>query len=223
MSLLIIEDDPDVILSLSLALNKVGFKIDTATNGLAGLDLARSHKYELIILDCNLPGLSGPNIAKQLRAEKCSTPIIILSVINEIDNKVELLNLGVDDYLIKPFSISELLARIHALLRRPPLQCSDTITVGKLELNHDKFRITKNGVHIPFSAREFSLLEYLMKNKGIFISRQKIMEELWDENADPFSNTIEVHIRNIRKKIETEKEHYIFTASNRGYKVDLER
>ncbi|NLZ74341.1 response regulator transcription factor [Candidatus Falkowbacteria bacterium] len=223
MSLLLIEDDPNLLISLSLALNKAGFKVESAKDGLTGLDLARSNQYELILLDCNLPRLSGFEIVKRLREDKNFTPIIILTVLGELNNKIELFNLGVDDYLTKPFAFSELIARIKALLRRPLNFRGKVLKVGNLELDPDKFLVTKNNVRIHLPSREFSLLEYLMANKGKFMSRQKIMEEVWDKDIDPFSNTIEVHIMNIRRKLETKDEHYIFTASNRGYKVDLEK
>ncbi len=223
MSLLLIEDDPNIVLSLSLALTNAGFKVESASDGREGFDLANNYKYEAILLDCNLPRLSGFEIVKKLRAEKCFTPIIILTVLGELNDKIELFNLGADDYLIKPFAISELLARLRALLRRPPHIQGEILKIGNLELNPDKFLVTKNGIRVPMSAREFSLLEYLMANQGIFLSRQNIMDKVWDENTDPFSNTVEVHIMNLRKKLETEMEHYIFTASNRGYKVDLEK
>lgn len=223
MSLLIIEDDTNIVLSLSLALREAGFKVESANDGLVGLDFARSNKYDLIILDYNLPGLSGGEIVEKLRAEKYVMPIIIITVLSEIKNKLDLFNLGADDYLVKPFALSELLARLHALLRRPYNLQGETLKLGNLELDADKFLVTKNGVRVPLSAREFSLLEYLMSNPGRFLSRQNIMEKVWDENTDPFSNTVEVHIMNIRKKLENNDEHYIFTASNRGYKIDLQR
>ncbi len=223
MTLLLIEDDPNIVLSLSLALTNAGFTVESAGDGREGLDLARNNKYEAILLDCNLPRLSGFEIVKKLRAERCSTPIIVLTVLNELNDKLELFNLGADDYLIKPFALSELLARLRALLRRPRNIQGEILTVGDLELDPDKFLVTKNGVRIPMSSREFSLLEFLMINKGKFLSRQTILEKVWDENADPFSNTVEVHIMNIRKKLETNHKHYIFTASNRGYKADTQR
>ncbi len=223
MNLLIIEDEIGMITSLSLALKDLNFKIDTARDGREGYELARANNYDLILLDCTLPSLSGFEIVKRLRAEKCFTPIIILTVLSELDDKLELFNLGVDDYLTKPFAFSELLARIKAILRRPSELSGEILRVSNIELDAEKFLVTKNSVRIPMSAREFSLLEYLMINKGKYLSRQNILENVWDINADPFSNTVEVHIMNIRKKLETETEHYIFTASNRGYKIDKEK
>jgi len=223
MSILLIEDDQNVILSLSLALKNVGFKVDTSTDGLEGLEMARSKNYELILLDCNLPSISGFEIVKRLRANKIFTPIIILTVLEEINDKVELFNLGSDDYLTKPFAFAELLARMQALLRRPRSCRGETIRIGELELDPDRFSVFNRQRKISLSAKEFSLLEYLMANKGRYISRQEIMDKIWDENADPFSNTIEVHIMNIRKKIGIDSGRYIFTAANRGYKIDLEK
>lgn len=223
MALLLIEDDPNMSISLSLSLANAGFKVDSSANGLEGLDLARNEKYDAILLDCNLPGLSGFEIIRKLRAEKFPTPIIMLTVLSELNDKLELFNLGADDYLIKPFAFSELLARLRAVLRRPRMLAGKILRVANLELDPDKFLVTKNNIRIPMSAREFSLLEYLMLNQGNFLSRQNILENIWDENADPFSNTVEVHIMNIRKKLETSTDHYIFTASNRGYKIDSQR
>ncbi|MFA5130891.1 MAG: response regulator transcription factor [Patescibacteria group bacterium] len=223
MSLLLIEDDVNMVLSLSLSLANAGFKVETSSDGAEGLDFALNNKYEAILLDCNLPRLSGFEIVKRLRAAKIFTPIIILTVLGELNDKLELFNLGADDYLIKPFPFSELLARLKALLRRPQNIQGEVLRVGNLELDPDKFLVTRSGVRVPMSSREFSLLEFLMLNKGKFLSRQTLLDKVWDENADPFSNTVEVHIMNVRKKLETASEHYIFTASNRGYKVDTER
>lgn len=223
MNLLIIEDEQGMVTSLSLGLSGLGFKVEAASDGREGYELARSNNYDLILLDCTLPGLSGFEIVKRLRAEKCFTPIIILTVLSELDDKLELFNLGADDYLTKPFSFSELTARIKAILRRPRGLQGEILKVADIELDADRFLVSKKGVRIPMSAKEFSLLEYLMINKGKFLSRQTIMENVWDINADPFSNTVEVHIMNIRKKLETGGQRCIFTASNRGYKIDEER
>jgi len=223
MSLLLIEDDPNVVLSLSLALSNAGFQVDSAINGLEGLELVRAHKYDLILLDCNLPKLSGFEVVRRLRTDGVMTPIIILTVLSELNDKLELFNLGIDDYLIKPFAFSELLARLKALLRRPRHIQAEILKIGNIELDPDRFLVTNKGRRILMSAREFALLEYLMLNKGKYLSRQNIIDKIWDENADPFSNTVEVHIMNIRKKLEIDKVRYIFTASNRGYKIDIEK
>ncbi len=223
MRLLLTEDDSNIIRPIKLALKQAGYVVDVAKDGERGYFLAATNDYDLIILDYNLPQLNGREIINKLRAEKINAPILVLTVHSELADKTDLLNLGADDYLTKPFALSELLARIKAILRRPRDWQSPLLTLNNLELDPDKFLVLKDGERIILSTKEFSLLEYLLKNKGKIMTRQEIMEHVWDENADPFSNTIEVHIRNLRKKLETEKQKFIFTVSNRGYKIDTQK
>jgi len=220
MRLLLIEDDKNIIRPLSLALKAENYVIDIAYDGERGYSLARTNDYDLMILDYNLPKLNGREIIEKIRAERINIPIIMLTVRSEINDKIDLLTLGADDYLVKPFVLSELLARLKALSRRPKTWQSRILKLGSLKLDLDKFLLTKDEHRIILSSKEFSLLEYLLKNKGHIMSRQEIMEHVWDENADPFSNTIEVHIRNLRKKLEMDGKKIIFTVSNRGYKID---
>lgn len=144
----------------------------------------------------------------------------MLTVRCELPDKIELLNSGADDYLSKPFAISELLARIKAITRRPKNWSDSCLKCAGVELDQNKFTVTKNGQDVCLSYKEFALLEYLLKNKGRVIPRQEIMEHVWDENADPFSNTIEVHIMRLRKKLENKEERLISTFPNRGYRID---
>jgi len=220
MRILLIEDDADIRASLSLALKTANYAVDTALDGEKGYFLAATNDYDLIILDYNLPKLNGREIIKKLREEEKSAPIMMLTVHDGVNDKVDLLNLGADDYLTKPFALSELLARIKAILRRPETWQSRILKIGDLELDPDKFLVTKNSQRIALSSKEFALLEYLLQNKGRIMSRQEIMEHVWDENANPFSNTIEAHISNLRKKLENGNQKLIFTVSNRGYKID---
>ena len=220
MKLLLIEDDQEIIPPLSLALKAAGYVTDVANNGEQGYASARANDYDLIILDYNLPGLTGREIIKKLREEKITTPIIITTVHSELPDKVDLLTLGADDYLTKPFATSELLARIKAILRRPTEWSNSALQCFGIELDPDKVLVTKNGRRIDLSNKEFILLEYLLRNKGRVIPRQEIMDHVWDENANPFSNTIEVHIMRLRKKLEKGRERFIYTFSNRGYKID---
>ena len=220
MRILLIEDDSDISRPLALALKASNFTVDTATDGENGYFSARTNSYSLIILDYNLPGLNGREIIEKLRAENINIPILMLTVRSEINDKIELLDLGADDYLSKPFAVAELLARVKALLRRPKTYTENILKLGDLELDPDRFLVSRQGQRVFLSSKEFALLEYLMKNKGRIMSRQEIMENVWDENADPFSNTIEVHIRNLRRKLETDGRKLIFTFSNRGYKID---
>lgn len=219
MRLLIIEDDPDMLRILALALTKADFMVDTASDGQAGYQLALTNNYELIILDCNLPKLSGQEIVKKLREEGRAVPILILTVLAETNDKVELFELGADDYLTKPFAISELLVRIKALLRRSTILKGHVLKIGQLELDPDKFLVIKDGHRLALSSKEFTLLEYFMNNPERVLSRQEIMDNVWDENHDPFSNTIEVHIMNLRRKLEPDGEQIILTVPNRGYKI----
>lgn len=220
MKILIIEDDPNISRSLASFLKSQGAVFDIAVEGERGLFLARVNNYDLILLDYNLPKLSGKEIITKIRGEGKTTPIIMLTVRGDLDDKINILEIGADDYLIKPFSLTELMARIRAVLRRP-LKLEDKKLICKnLEVDSLGFKVTRNGRPITLRTKEFALLEYLLKNKGAVISRQEIMEHVWDENADPFSNTIEVHMMNLRRKIETKKDRFIFTIPNRGYKLD---
>lgn len=223
MRLLLIEDDEEIIHLLSNVLKSLGYAVDTALDGEQGLNLALLNQYDLIVSDYNLPLFSGREIIKKLRDEKQNTPILILSVRSEINDRVDLLNIGADDYLTKPFALSELLARIKVLLRRPPGLKNNILKIDDIEIQPDRFLATKKGRPLILTSKEFSLLQYLIENKGEIMTRQEIMEHVWDENADPFSNTIEVHIMNLRKKIETPRQPLIFTYSNRGYKIDLKK
>jgi len=220
MRLLIIDDDQELATNLSSALKPLNLAIDLAHDGEHGLSLILNNNYEAIILDYVLPGLDGKEIIKKIRQAGIKTPVIMLTVRTELVDRVDLLNLGADDYLTKPFAVSELLARLKALLRRPLNLQENILKVADLELDSDKFLVTRKGRRLNLSSKEFYLLEYLLKNKGRVLSRQEIMDHVWDENGNPFSNTIEVHIMNLRKKIESSGQRLIFTLSGRGYKMD---
>lgn len=223
MKILLLEDDPDIVNSLLPALKEEGYITDAYSDGESGYNSSQINNYELIIIDYNLPKLNGREVIKKIRDTGLSIPIIMLTVRNGIEEKIDILTIGADDYLTKPFSLSELLARIKAILRRPQKWEGNILKIRDLELDPDKFLVLKNKKRIFLSSKEFSLLEYLLKNKGRVMSRQTIMEHVWDENADPFSNTIEVHIRNLRRKLEKDGCRLIFTISNRGYKIDEQK
>lgn len=222
MKILLVEDDPNIVCSLLPALKEAGYIAGTATDGERGYFSAQTDEYDLIIMDYNLPKLNGYEIIRKMRDAGLLTPIIMLTVRNELEEKIKLLNTGADDYMTKPFSLSELLARIKTILRRPKNWEGNILRINDLELDPDKFLVTKNNKRIFLSSKEFALLEYLLRHKSRIMSRQSIMEHVWDENADPFSNTIEVHIRNLRRKLESDGRKLIFTVSNRGYKIDEE-
>lgn len=220
MKALLIEDDQEICHSLQAFLKEKNIILDTANDGERGLNMALINSYDLILLDYNLPKLNGNEIIQALRQEKKHLPIIMITVRSNLDDKINLLEQGADDYLTKPFSLCELVARIKAVTRRPPIIKDEVLKIKNLEVHPDKFIVKRNGKNIKLRAKEFSLLVYLLENKGRFLSRQDIIEHVWDENADPFSNTIEVHIMKLRKKIENKRDRFIFTLSNRGYKID---
>ena len=220
MRILIIEDEKGISNFLKKSLISEGFAVDSAYDGESGSFLARTNDYDLVILDYILPKMNGKDVCKEIKEEKTDLPIIMLTVKTEILDKVEMLNLGVDDYLTKPFSFEELLARAKTILKRPPIREKAIYQVKDLILNSDKNIVKKSGKEVYLTRKEFCLLEYFLQNRGNVLSRSMIMEHVWDINADPFSNTIESHILNLRKKIDTKnREQFIKTIPGRGYKL----
>jgi len=222
MRLLIVEDDKNIATSLAKVLKEHSYSVDIAYDGDKGYFMASTNPYDLIIMDFNLPLMNGREIIEKLRSEDNSTPILMLTVRDLASEKTELLNLGADDYLSKPFAVSELIARIKAIMRRPAQRLQTILSCGELSVTPDLFLVSFGKKRIYLSSKEFSLLEFMMLNKGRIVSRQEIMEHVWDENANPFSNTIEVHIKNLRKKLGGAKK-MIYTCPTRGYKLDLKR
>lgn len=220
MRILIIEDEKKIRDFLKTSLEAECFAVDVAEEGERGSYLARTNEYDLIILDNVLPKKTGLEVCQDIRKIGKTIPILILSVKSETLSKIELLNAGVDDYLSKPFSLEELLARIRALLRRQKDIESDILTVDDLALD-TKRHTTKRGKKETYLTRkEFMLLEYLMRNQEMVLTRGMIMEHVWDMTADPFSNTIESHILSLRRKIDTKgKKKLIHTVPGRGYKI----
>lgn len=222
MRILIIDDQKEIVDFLKKGLESVCFAVDAAMDGEQGSYLAMTNDYDLIVLDNNLPKKNGKEIAREIRDEGKNTPIIMLSVHSDISTKVDLLNLGVDDYVTKPFSFDELLARIKALLRRPPKIEDEILQVGSLTLDTKRHAVRRDDKEIYLTKKEFMLLEYLMRNNGVVLSRSMILEHVWDMNADPFSNTIESHILSLRKKIDTGcKKKFILTVPGIGYKMEV--
>lgn len=220
MKILVVEDDYKIRVFLKKSLEAECFSVDAVDDGLEGYQLGQINNYDFIILDNMLPRISGLEICTHLRNEGKSTPILILSVQSDTDMKVRALDAGADDYLTKPFSLQELIARIRALMRRPSQITDEVITVGEITLDTRRHIVTHGNKEIRLTKKEFMLLEYLMSNPGIVLSRGMIMEHVWDMNADPFSNTIESHILSLRKKIGGEnKTEYIQTIPGRGYKI----
>ncbi len=221
MRMLIIEDEREIADYLRLNFEKEGFIIDCATDGEEGSYLARVNEYDIMIIDHILPNKLGLEIIKEVRAVPKSVPIIMLSGKTEITQKIDTFTAGVDDYVTKPFSFQELHARIHALLRRPYQVKSSTYTIDDLTIHTDRQEVLQNGKRIYLTRKEFSLLECLVRDNGKVLSRGVIMENVWNMNIDPFSNTLETHILNLRKKIGKKGKRIIQTVPGRGYKIDI--
>lgn len=222
MRILVVEDEKKISDFLKTALEAEVFVVDVVDDGKKGSFLARTNDYDLIVLDNILPSQSGIEVCREIRASGKTMPILMLSVKSDTTTKIDLLNAGADDYLTKPFSFEELLARIRALLRRPKTIEGEVLKIDDLALDTKKHLVQRGGKEIYLTRKEFMLLEYLLKNQGIVLSRGMIMEHVWDMDTDPFSNTIESHILSLRKKINYKgKKKFIQTVPGRGYKIDL--
>lgn len=222
MRVLIVEDEKDICDFLKKSLQSECYAVDTAEDGEKGLYLAQTNTYDLIILDNNMPKKTGLEMCVDLREKKNNVPILMLSVQSETTTKVDLLNAGADDYLTKPFSIDELHARMKALLRRPKSIENEIFKIDNLVLDINRHIAKRGDKEIYLTRKEFSLLKYLLKNRGTVLSRSMIMEHVWDMSIDPFSNTIESHVMSLRKKIDLpEYKKLIHTVTGRGYKIDL--
>ena len=218
--LLLIEDDERIIQFIKRGLEAEGFHIDTATTGPEGLELGRG-MYGLIILDFFLPTLTGKDICQTLRQEGIQTPILMLTARDTLQDKVEGLRIGADDYLTKPFAFEELLARIHALLRRGTYQEPSTIlTIGDLCLNKGTREVTRAQQPIALTAKEFALLEYLMTHPNRPLSRTMILEQVWGQHHDTLTNVVDVYIRYLRNKVDKGfPQKLIHTVRDVGYKI----
>jgi DNA-binding response OmpR family regulator len=214
---LVVEDDEEIAQALQRSLRMEGYEVRTAADGVAALDQAHAFLPDLVVLDLGLPKLDGIEVARQLR-ERDDTPILMLTARDAVDSRVEGLDSGADDYLVKPFERQELLARLRALLRRRPPRGSAPLTMGDLRLNPDTHEVARAERPIDLTQREFELLEYLMRNERIVISRQRLLDEVW--GYDPFSvtNTIEVFVSNLRRKLEADGEpRLLHTIRGAGY------
>lgn len=217
MKLLIVEDNVSIRNILRMNLENQSFVVDEAEDGERGSYFARINKYDLIILDNILPKKMGKEVCNEIRKSGITSPILLLSAKDDVDSKVELLNCGADDYLTKPFSFAELNARIKSLLRRPQVIEDIILQSRGIELNTTTFEAFKNKKKIYLTRKEFMILEMLMKRTGKVISRGEMVEHVWDMNADPFSNTLEAHIRNLRKKLNDDRKNIIKNIPGRGY------
>jgi two-component system, OmpR family, response regulator MprA len=214
---LVVEDDEDIALALQRSLRMEGYEVRIAADGEAALDFAGAFHPDLVVLDLGLPKLDGIEVARRLRADG-DVPILMLTARDALEARVEGLDSGADDYLVKPFERQELLARLRALLRRRPPRGSASMAVGDLSLNPDTHEVHRGERSIELTQREFELLEYLMRNERIVVPRQRLLEEVW--GYDPFAttNTIEVFVSNLRRKLESGGEpRLLHTIRGAGY------
>lgn len=220
MKILVIEDEIKIRNFLKTTLEAECFVVDTASDGEKGLELARKNPYNLVIANNLLPKRNGIEICVELRKIGKNMPIFILSVQNHTLEKVDLLDAGADDYLTKPFALEEFLARVRALLRRKEMIRPETLSVGDLVLNSKEGVVTKKKESVPLTRKEFMLLKYLMENAGMIVSKNMILDHVWDMSVDLFSNTIESHILSLRRKLKDRgRVRMIQTFSGRGYKI----
>jgi two-component system OmpR family response regulator len=203
MRILVIEDDNDTAAYLSKGLKETGYTVDRAADGREGLFLATSETYDAMIVDRMLPGMDGLAIVQSLRAQDNATPVLILSALGQVDDRVRGLQAGGDDYLTKPYAFSELLARLQALLRRRSAGPAETsLKVGDLELDLLARTAKRAGKPIDLLPREFRLLEFLMRHAGEVVTRTMLLERVWDYHFDPQTNVIDVHVSRLRQKID---------------------
>ena len=202
MRLLIIEDEKKVAGFIKKGLEEETYVVDVAYDGEEGLLLAQQGEYDLIILDLMLPVMDGLEVLSRLRAEKNDVPIILLTAKDSVEEKVTGLNKGADDYLTKPFAFSELMARIRVLLRRGKAETKTELQIDNLTLDLGSHKVKRNGEEIELTGKEYSLLEYFLRNQGKVLTRTMIAEHVWDYNFDTFTNVIDVYVNHLRKKID---------------------
>ena len=220
MKLLIIEDDIFLAQTIKRSLEAYCFNVDMTHDGKSGSYIARTNKYKIILLDLILPEKDGVTVCKEIRAEGITCPILVVSTQSEIPDKVTMLKIGADDYITKPFNMEELIARINALTKRPYEILDEVMTLDDLTIDTNTQTVTKGGQDIYLTRREYMLLNCFARNEGRIITRGRILEEVWDRDASPFTNTIETHIRNLRKKIESKNKRMIYTINGRGYRLN---
>lgn len=221
LRILVVEDDREAARYLKKGLQESGFNVTITADGEEGLILARKGGFDCLIIDRMLPGMDGLQILETIRKQEDATPVLILSALNQVKDRVEGLKRGADDYLVKPFAFSELLARIEALMRRANSEQADTsLKVGSLEMDYLTRIVTVDGVPVELQAREFQLLNYLMRHAGQVVTRTMLLENVWEYTFDPQTNVVDVHISRLRKKLDPEgSRRHIETVRGAGYRL----
>jgi DNA-binding response OmpR family regulator len=220
MRILLVEDEMKLAHAMKRALEIQKYAVDVVNNGKDGLDFAIGEEFSLIILDVMLPGMDGIEICKKIRTEGIHTPVMMLTARGQISDKVTGLDVGADDYMVKPFSFEELFARIRALVRRPIQTNEPVLNIGDLTLDSKTFNVKRDNNLINLSAKEFSLLEYLLRNKNAVLNKDQIIAHVWNYDSDVLPSTIEVHVKHLRDKIDEKgKDSFIHTIRGRGYTI----
>ncbi|WP_020007008.1 response regulator transcription factor [Salinicoccus albus] len=227
-SILVVDDEPSILTLLKFNLEQSGYNVVTAEDGRQGLDLALSEKPDLIVLDLMLPGMDGMDVCKTLRQEKMNTPILMLTAKDEEFDKILGLELGADDYMTKPFSPREVVARAKAILRRSQIEVpeetgqDEILRIGNLEIHLDKYDVYIRGVKLILTPKEFELLLYLANHKGKVLSRDQLLNGVWDFHYDGDTRIVDVHVSHLREKIEDDgkRPEYIRTIRGFGYKLE---
>lgn len=222
MRLLLVEDEDRFASVLAEGLKHKGYAVDTINDGVKAYTRISLHRqdYDLVILDLMLPGMSGLDICRQMRAEGITLPILVLTARSEEEQKVELLLAGADDYLVKPFSFDELAARVQAILRRPVQSIPTVLRILDIELNPAERTASRDGVPLTLTLKEFGLLEYFLRHPNQVVNREDLVSHLWDFNYESFSNVVDVHIKNLRRKIDFGSEPSILeTVRGIGYRL----
>jgi two-component system OmpR family response regulator len=216
MRVLVVEDQPDVQAAICRTLREEGYAVDEASDGEEGLAKAMAWQYDAIVLDLMIPKLGGLELLSRLR-RRHATPVLILSARDHLNDRIKGLDTGADDYLVKPFSLEELLARLRSLIRRSAGQPDPIIRIGPIEIDTRARSIKKENQAVELTAMEYNLVELLARNRGGLVTREKIYEHIFDENDDSLSNVVEVHVLHIRKKLGRE---FITTKRGQGYLID---
>lgn len=223
MRILLVEDEPDLNQLIVKKLQLEHYTVDSCFNGLDGLEYFQMTDYDAVILDIMIPGMSGLEIVRKVRKLGNKTPVLLLTARDSIEDRVTGLDAGADDYLVKPFAFTELLARIRVMLRRSSGNISNTFELGDLTVNCDTRLVTRGQKNISLSSKEFSILEYLIRNAGIVLSRDKISQHIWNYEYEGESNLVDVYIRYLRKKIDEDyPEKLIHTVRGAGYVLRTE-
>ena len=224
MRLLVVEDEPKIARVIAAALKRESHAVDVIHDGEEGFRTANSQPYDLLIIDQMLPGMSGTDIIQSLRRSGNHVPILLVTALGAVEDKTHGLDSGADDYLVKPFAVDELTARVRALLRRPPIQQPNIITVEDLQLNTTTQSVTRNNTPIELTNKEYSLLEYLMRHPGQILSKETLIDHVWDFDADILPNNVEAYIKNLRHKIDKPfKQPLIKTVRGFGYMIKVNK